>query len=312
MQTVFAAVSLAASAIALIFSEVQGRDEQSGRPPDSTGPPRALLVWYGALVVAGFLATLPTRSPFAPGLTFGWGFLLGGVAGVYAALQVARPWRAGAWLARSVGLIGAATAGPAIILLVFGGYPNDALIGFAFAAVLLALIWRLCRGPLGAREGGDQSALEAHGADLFALVAVATAVGARLGLEHFGGSAEGTSGALRALPVLVGSVSGLAAVVPSSLAAAEGRRSAATRALLIGLIAAAIALVMVLILSWTVLGGWTPAVAAAAGAVGFAIMAWLASGADERGRPVLEVLGIALVALAVVAVGFKLLHGYGE
>ncbi len=318
MQTILAAVALATSAVALTWSNVQALGEQRRGPGDSTGPPRSLLVWYAALVIAGFVVTLPARSPFSPGLTLGWGLLLGGAAGVYAAFEIARSWRGGAWLARGIGLIGAATAGPAVILLIFGGYPDDALMGFALAAVLLALVWRLCLSPLSEREDApDEGDLAARGADLFALVAVATAVATRLGVEHFGGAVSGTSGALRALPVLVGSMSGLAAVIPSSLARVAGRRATAARALLLGLLAAAVPVLTVVVLSWKVLDRWTPALVVAAGVVGFGLLAWLACQADGRGRaearrPLPEAFGMALVALALVAVGFRLLHGYGE
>jgi len=318
VQTTPAAVALVAAAVALVYANLQARAVRAAGADDSEGPPRALLMWYAALVVAGFLATLPTRPPFAPGLTFGWGFLIGGLAGVYAAFEVARSWRNGAWLARAIGLVGAATAGPALILLLFAGNPDHALMGCALGAVLLALIWRLCLGPLAAREpSGDEAASQTRGADLFALVAVATAVATRLGVEHFGGDAAGPHGALRALPPLIAGLSALALIVPSALAAPGRVGGARLRALPVGLVAAAITLVVVVVLAWKVLGVWAPALAALTGFAGFALIAWLACPLEQDqpradSRPVLEVFGIALVALAMVAVSFKLLHGYGE
>ena len=318
VQTTLAAVALVAAAVALVYANLQARAARAAGADDSAGPPRALLTWYAALVIVGFLVALPTRSPFAPGLTFGWGFLLGGLAGVYAAFEVARSWRDGAWLARAVGLIGAAAAGPAVVLLIFARHPDHALMGCALGAALLALIWRLCLGPLGAREqSGDEAAIQARGSDLFALVAVATAVATRLGVERYGGDLAGTPGALRALPALIAGVAALAAIVPSALATREGGGGARLRALLVGVVAAAITLLVVVVLAWKVLGGWAPALAALTGFAGFALIAWLACPVEEDepgedSRPVLEVFGIALVALAMVAVSFKLLHGYGE
>ncbi len=318
MQTILAAVSLAASALALTFANLQALSERRKGLSDSTWPPRSVAVWYGALVLAGFVAALPTRAPFAPGLTLGWGFLLGGVVGVYAAFEIARSWRGGAWLARAIGLIGAATAGPAVILLIFGPHPEHALMGFALAAVLLALLWRLCLSPASARdEAADAAVVQARGADLFALVAVATAVALRLGVEHFGAAVSGTGGALRALPVLVASIAGPAALIPSSLATVGGRRATGTRVLVLGLMAAAVPVLTVVILSWKVLDRWSPALVVLAGAAGLGLAAWLACCADSRGRfeerrPAAEAFGMALVALALAAVAFKLLHGYGE
>ena len=318
MQTTLAAVALAASAVALVYAYLQARAARAGGADESPGPPRALLIWYAALVIAGFLATLPTRAPFAPGLTFGWGFLIGGLAGVYAAFEVARSWRDGAWLARAVGLIGAATAGPALLLLLFARNPDHALMGCALGAVLLALIWRLCLGPLATREqSGDETAGQTRGADLFALVAVATAVATRLGVERYGGDLAGAAGALRALPPLVAGVSALALIVPSALAAPERGGDTRRRALLVGLVAAAITLLVVVVLAWKVLDAWAPALVALTGFAGFVLIAWLACPIEqdeprEDARPVLEAFGIALVALAMVAVSFKLLHGYGE
>jgi len=313
VQTILAAVSLAASALALTFANLQALSERRKGLSDSTWPPRSVAVWYGALVLAGFVAALPTRAPFAPGLTLGWGFLLGGVVGVYAAFEIARSWRGGAWLARAIGLIGAATAGPAVILLIFGPHPEHALMGFALAAVLLALLWRLCLSPASARdEAADAAVVQARGADLFALVAVATAVALRLGVEHFGAAVSGTGGALRALPVLVASIAGPAALIPSSLATVGGRRATGTRVLVLGLMAAAVPVLTVVILSWKVLDRWSPALVVLAGAAGLGLVAWLACCADSRGRfeerrPAAEAFGMALVALALAAVAFKLL-----
>ncbi|MGD9497059.1 MAG: hypothetical protein AB7Y46_12250 [Armatimonadota bacterium] len=310
MQTVLAAASLAASVLGLAWSNLRTCEDRRAGEPAGIGPPRSLLVWYVALVIAGFAATLPTRPPFHPGLAFGWGFLIGGALGVYAALEAARSWRSSVRLTRAVGLISAASAGPALILLVFPRSPHDTLAGYALGAVLLALVWRLCLSPLGVRGATDEAERQARGADLFALVAVGTAVAVRLGVEHFEGGIAGVDGALRALPVLVASLSGLALELVPSLASGE------RQAMHYGLVTAAIPVAFALVLSWQVTARWDAALVVLAGAAGMGLMAWLATAAggekQEAERPVVAAFGVAFVALALVAVGFRLLHGYGE
>ena len=80
MQFTLAAIALGAAVIGLVCTNLFTRAPDE---PRSVGEARlfwSLFTWVGLLGVVLFLATLPTRPPFAPGLSLGWGFLIGLVA----------------------------------------------------------------------------------------------------------------------------------------------------------------------------------------------------------------------------------------
>ncbi|MEA3401539.1 MAG: hypothetical protein U9R79_09900, partial [Armatimonadota bacterium] len=244
------------------------------------------------------------------GMGLGSGLLIGAVAGVYASIEASRSWASSGWLARAIGLISTAAAGPALVLILFAASPTVPLVGFALSAVLAALLWRLCLAPMGAREEATDSPA-VLGVEIFALVAVAGALGARLGLEHFGGS--DAAEAYWPLPVLLVASAGLGAMIPSTLASADDEGDVGLREALIALVATLLPVLVALMLAWKLFGQWSPLLVVLTGAVGMGMAAWLAAetGAEE-GRPALEAFALGLVALAMVAVAFKVLHGYGE
>ncbi len=314
VQTTLATVSLAVSIVSMAASTfISGRKDD--RIPWTGG---ALSVWFGALITGGIIATIPSAPPFAPGMALGWGLLIGGIAGLYATVELSRSWSRGDWLDRGVGLMGAATAGPALAWLLFPDDPQATLVGIALAGLLLALLWRLCVAPTADAEHQDDASRAAVlGAEVFALVAAAVAVASWLAAERFTAMTSEAE-VSRILPVLIASASGLAALVPAKLASSGGRRAPCERALLIGIIAAAIVAVGVAVLGSDLLEGSSVLLTVVAGLAGLAIAALLAcvAGAERVGeephQPLVEVFGTALVALALVAVGFKLLHGFGE
>lgn len=72
MQTVLAVLALVAGVLGLIYSNISivgTVPRGSGKPPQRFVRP--VFVWAEALVVVGFVATLPSRHPFSPGLTLG-------------------------------------------------------------------------------------------------------------------------------------------------------------------------------------------------------------------------------------------------
>ena len=152
----------------------------------------------------------------------------------------------------------------------------------------------------------------------FALSAVTLALGARLGIEHFDrGAPGGLGGGYWALPALLAGVAALAAIIPAGLASASAGQRRGWLSLMPAPIASAIAVVVAFLLASKVLGASRSAWVFLAGAAGFALVTWLALEADcsdeeQERRPLSETFGIALLSLALVALSFKLLHGYGE
>lgn len=320
MQTTLTALTLVMAAVGLVYSNLRA----VGAVPRETKEALRKLLWLlfalaAALVVVGFVATLPTRHPFSPGLTLGWGFLIGGVLGLYCAWEGERSYEGARWVARGVGLLAAAVLGVSSILLIFRGYPNEALVGYSLGAVLVAAVWRSCMSPLRARQAHDNAGVVSdRGVELFALSAVALAVGARLGTEHFGCGAEaGIARIYWTLPALLAGVAVLGGIIPVRLASGPSTASGWWRPLALALIATGAAVMVAALMAWKIFGGWGPALAFLSGAVGFALAAWVACEADggdeeQAQRPTAEAFGIALLSLAVVAIAFKILHGYGE
>ena len=318
MQTLLAALALVAAVTGLAYSNFKARAaprrEAKEPPPEFAWP---VFVWAAALVIVGFAVTLPSRYPFSPGLTLGWGLLLGGALGLYAALESNRPYEAGYWWARGVGLLAAAVFGVSLILLVFRGYPNEALVGYSLGAALVAAVWRSCASPARAREGTENAGMVSdRSVELFALSAVALALGARLGIAHFPRSAEITvAGGYWSLPPLVTGVAVLGAIAFAGLVSASSAETARRRPLGVALIATALAVIVAILMAWKLFGDWRSGLTVLGGAVGFGLAAWLACEAEDsgpEGRPVTEVFGVALVALAVMAFAFTTFHGYGE
>ena len=342
MVTILAAIAAVAAVLGLTYAylfpqEVPRRTQWQAL---LTGEWRPVLAFAAGTVVALFLLSLPTGKPFSPGLTLGWGILIGGLVGLYAWFEASGSFAGEAASARTVGLLSAAALGPAATLLILRGYPNEALMGCAGGAVLVAAIgWVIVRpredgiaaeaAPTTARseERGVRSESNGHGVaaeaaptgiaptraakglEVFALATAAVCAGCVLAIHHFPRAHPGhVAGGYWALPALAMAAAALTVAIVSG-ARPGGRWGPLLRALAPG------AVVVVLVgalgskllpkLDWDLpLYGLV--------AFGF-IVATLAHGEEAEGaRPVGLTFAAVLLVLATVAVAFRRLHGYGE
>lgn len=318
MYLTLAAIALGAAAIGLIYAAIFSQTDEKQRPAD----PRlywSLLTWTAVLGLVLFAATWPSHPPFAAGLSLGWGFLVGLVLGLYATWEARRSFAGSQWLARSAGLISAAVAGPAFILLVFRSNAADTLIGCALGAVLVAAIWRSSFAPMACREDSAGTAPAVYrGVEIFALVTCAVTVGTWLALERYPILSGSAAGAYWALPALLGAIIVVVAIILAGLATSERFAQRCARPLTAALAASVILMIGAWLLDLKLLGSGLPGVVTAVGVVGFFLVAWLA--ATTPAAPEEEAasgyfayaLLVVLIALAVMAVSFKVLHGFGE
>jgi len=150
MQTVLAAVAAGAAVLGLIFANLfpEAVPRRTRWRVLTAGELRPALVLAAVSAVVLFLLTLPSTKPFSPGLTLGWGILIGAVLGLYALFEASGSVAGQSGGVRTAGLLSAAALGPAAILLIFRGYPNQALMGCAIGAVLVAAICSCLARPL--------------------------------------------------------------------------------------------------------------------------------------------------------------------
>lgn len=292
MQTLLSAVATAACALGIVYAFLS----QRGSPREATSVWFPRFLTYAALLsIVLFLMTVPSESPFSPGMTLGWGFLAGAAASLlgFVAFGNGRS----AEHAATIGALSLGALGPAVMLLAFPGYPTEALIGCALGATLPAV---LCAGLMLGRE---QERVGCTFLEWLALAAVISAAGAWLGMEHFPrlvpGSAAGGYWAVPALTVAAGAL-GLA--LSGGL---DDQRST----LLPGLLAGVVAILVVAALQWRMLPElhWSVPVFGVV-AIGL-IRSALAS---DDARPVALAAGSVLVALALTALAFRTLQGYGQ
>jgi hypothetical protein len=114
------------------------RRQRTPSSPDRPRPQEAILpslVTVVVLILLGFLATLPTHPPFAAGQRLGGGFLAGGIFALAAAWMMRT--RIGGY---ATAMCAWATLGVGLTFWEFRGYPDDALMGFALAACLVAFL----------------------------------------------------------------------------------------------------------------------------------------------------------------------------
>ncbi len=218
MQVILGSCALGAALIGLVYSAIGARTVGKFASPANVRLFWSLFTWVAILGLVLFVATLPTRPPFAPGLTLGWGFLIGLLVGLYAAVEARRSHEGGQWLVRVAGLISAAVAGPALVLIIFGSNSADALIGYALGAVLVAAIWRSGFAPMEYRDDSDEEVGAFRGVELFALVTAALVAGMWLALERYQPASGSIAGAYWALPVLLGALIVLMAIVAAGVA----------------------------------------------------------------------------------------------
>jgi len=313
MQTVLAGVAVAAAALGLVYANLAPQEGRGGsRLQALVGAGLSSLWPFCALWIAVlFLLTTPTAAPFSRGLTLGWGFLIGAVLGLYALYEAYGSFRGPDWHARAVGLFSAAALGPAAILLVFRGYPTEALTGCALGAVLLAAIGAGILRPSYVASPPDRREARAayRGLEVFALLSVTVAAGARLGLDHFARLAPGAvEGGYWAFPALAMAATALMLILlagevsikwleDTDLTWQAGLFVVALTGLLQGRVLPGL--------------GWELPLYGVLGLV-VVLYALSSAGKADEERPVVLAFGAVLLALAVATLAFKSLHGYGE
>jgi hypothetical protein len=261
----------------------------------SPSPPRRTLTAPLAccLILLFFLLTIPATPPWASGMRLGLGFLVGGALALIALwLAEAAARRAAAGPGTQLALLSLSLLGATALSLVFRGYPNDALIGFALGAVLVALIARL----------GDDAAVT-PALDWYALVSILLGAGQLLAVQH--GNAASAGG--RMLPVMFG-----AALVVGLLLSTKTATEIKKALLYPGGLASALA-VLLLYLAGLVRHNPTVLTAAnltlAAALVG-AVLTRLLATKGVASKP-LGALGAALLVILLLLVAYKQMAGLG-
>lgn len=313
MQTVLAGVAVVAAALGLVYANLPPEEGRRGSRRQALVGAGLVYLWpFCALWIALlFLLTTPTTAPFSPGLTLGWGFLIGAVLGLYALYEACGSFRGREWHARAVGLFSAAALGPAVVLLVFRGYPTEALTGCALGALLLAAIGAgVLRPSYVASPPGKRKAYAAYrGLEVFALLSVTVVAGARLGLDHFARPAPGAvEGGYWAFPALAMAATALWLILLAGQVSIKWLEDT-DLAWQVGL--------FVVVLTALLQTGVLPELAwelPLYGFLGLMIVLYTLSsaGESEEERPVVVAFGAVLLALSVAALAFKSLHGYGE
>jgi len=316
MQLILAAIAAGASVLGVLYALISRRGEVCGFEMPAAGK-RRLLIFLLISILLLFLFTTPSLPPFSPGMTLGWGFLLGSLLGVgvlFSAMGV-------------VGVLAAAALGPALLLLIFHGYPNEALMGGALGALLVAAAAAAVLRPFAAAkeqiadsEQYDTSGQQygvlagARGVEMFALLSVTIAVGARLAISHFGKPATvAVEKSYWAFPAILVSAGMLAAILLAHEWKGPWQRwgtllNGAGAAIVAVLVTAAVQLRLLPELDWTL---------PLYGLLAFAFLLAVFTrerqlDVEEEVRPVTLAFASALLALAVIAVAFQQLHGYGE
>lgn len=216
--------------------------------------------------------------PFSAGQTLGWGFLIGGLCGTAAILLPGRidPQKPAAVLsALFLALLGAS-----LTYLIFHGYPQHAMIGFAIGSVLAGIL-------------GYYSLESADLIQSWALFGVALSAGVVLAVEHFN---QVTERAWWPLPILIGTT------VLVAHFATDGLRGRLRR----GSTIAAPVLVIILsaLYAWRVYHDWQLLEVMAVGIIIAGLVRWLDA---SKPNPAMS----ALLVIAFVTAAFKLWAGLG-
>ncbi|HEY3417203.1 MAG TPA: hypothetical protein VGM23_09995 [Armatimonadota bacterium] len=312
MQSILAIIVIVGSVLGLAFAALSasGAQRTSRWQAFTTAGLRPLFLFAAGAIVLLFLATVPSFHPFSSGLTLGWGFLIGALLGLYVLYQAPGEDES----ARVVGTLAAACLGPGLILLIFRGYPNEALIGCALGAVLLAVISGSVLRPLALiAPSVDSDAMDrVRAADLFAMATAAVAAGAWLGIERFPRPAPAApQGGYWVLPVLL-----LTAGMLATIAFSVGRRATQRwNTLVTGSIAGIAAAVVAGVLSIRVFPK-LPGLLPLYGLLAFAFILGMLltdDGAERASaRPTAFAFSTVLIVLALAAISFKGFQGYGQ
>lgn len=302
MQTPLAAAAVGAALLGLVYTVLLTRDRPRPHPAPALASATRISV---AVIALLFAATLPAIPPFAPGPpTLGLGIVLGGLLGLWALRYPPTAWEVDEGTARAVGILAAAALGPALVLLLFEGYPNEALMGCALGAAAVALA--ACARVRPAADGDAGALAACRMAEAFALLTTCVAAAARLAIERFPRSVpDSSAGGYWAAPALLPAVAALALMV---IAGGWSARMGDRRWWFHAAVAAAVAVLACLLLRLRLPGfAWLPCVAGAVSALLVAAMPVNA----PRERPVSMAFGAGLLALAVAGLAFRDAQGYG-
>lgn len=319
MLTLLAAISVALGCAGTLYAVLirRGLPRSSGDSPDR----QALRSIAGPMIVGLlvlFAATLPAVKPFAEGRTLGWGFLIGGVI-AFLTLFLFSPTSGEsedpALLAWRTGVLSLASMGPSAALLLFHGYPNEALMGCGLGSLFIGImasgVYRTLHASM---DGGDLRSLQrSRQIELHALSTTMMAVGARLAIEHFPRSMPSAlAGGYWAMPMLLLTSGCFILTLIPETSRLPAFQKQIFPAVIAGLgmvgIAAAIQVRLLPSLAWPIeLYGLL--------AFGFIYLLFDAQDShseEHRDLTLVLSLGAGLLALSVVAVSFRELQGYGQ
>ncbi len=243
---------------------------------------------------------MKTRAPYSPGQTLAYGFLIGGILGAFAIGFRAHLGVAAAG-ARLNAMSFLALLGAFITLLIFRGYPENALIGFAIGSVMTVIV--------AAVFGGERAAITVDGV-CYALVSAVLSVATVMAVYRYDTVLKRE---FWSLPICCGMIALLASLVASEIrSGAFAKLSAAAARWLSALISAVLTLGITAIVAWRAVGDMRLFHAAAVGAVVFGIAAWLLDRGDDDKLVGPEKSAFAAVlVVAFFMVEFKLMAGMG-
>ncbi|HEY3397820.1 MAG TPA: hypothetical protein VGM19_09215 [Armatimonadota bacterium] len=313
MQAILSGIAVVVSLLGLAYANFHPRSLTRRDRWRALGAPPVHAVALGGVVavVALVAATISSHRPWAEGMQLGWGLLLGGLLALYALYEATGGPERGDWAPQAVGVLAAAALGPAVVLLLFPGYPNEALMGVALGAAGISALFVAVLRPW-SPPNGDPLPVHTAALEVFALATVACAAASRLAVSHFPHVQAG--GGYWALPPLLLATEALAIIM---LAGNWRPRVRKWLLLAAGLAGGAVGVVLLAVLrakhllpdlSWAVgLGGLV--------ALSFALAALLwedpAEGEPEA-RPVGLAFGAVLLALVVATAAFRVQHGFGQ
>lgn len=312
-------MSLAGLAYALVLGRAARGAVGAGVAREQSYLVYSPVTWAGCVVLACFLGTLPTEPPLSEGQGLGWGLLIGGGAGILAALLVtwlASPAREpeavppSAWSdvcgAGAIGLASLSVLAVNGALIAWHGYPTAVVMGVALGVCLVAGVVRLA---MAACEGGMGAWVRGFGAlDMFALLTALLAGAVLLAVHHF------DEAALRdwwSLPTVLGGALVLGLMLDAALGLGGGACSAAA------ILRIVLPVLMVRLIGWHLLDSATPFWTLVAGLAAFALIAWMLHVGCGREQPaplgwrVKAAILAPLLVVAAAMIGYKLQSGFG-
>ena len=253
----------------------------SGRSPGGNGEVRRTAGLTLILTIIFWAIAMQRGAPFSTGQTLGWGFLIGGIIGTAAILLTGKLGSAAE--PRPMAVLSAlflALFGASLTYLIFHGYPQHAMIGFAIGLTMA--------GILGYYSLESQDLIQS-----WAIFGVLLAAGVVLAVEHFGVLEQRT---WWPMPILIGTSILVAEFVACELSGRLRRISAVIApALVVGLSA---------LYAWRVFSAWELLWVVAVGIAVAGLVRWLDASRPNPGVS-------TLLVIAFVTAAFKLWAGLG-